>query len=104
MKLKASKWKVAALTLVTLPATIWFAAENPDFPISKFMPALGFLPLYIGAIMELHSQWAAVLEKWRNPESHVKAVPAGNKGFFILCFTFVGLVLFLACVGAMHHT
>jgi hypothetical protein len=48
MKLTASKWKVAALTLVTLPMTIWFFAENPGLPISKFMFVLGFLPLYIG--------------------------------------------------------
>jgi len=104
MKLTASKWKVAALTLVTLPATIWFVAEYPDLYISKFVLALGFLPLYIGAGMELHSQWTAVLEKWRNPESHVAGVPTGNKGFFILGLTLAGLVLFLACVGAMHRT
>ena len=104
MKLTASKWKIAALTIVTLPATIWFVAENPDLPISKFMLVLGFMPLYIGAGMELHSQWAAVLEKWRNPESHVEGVPTGNKGFFVLGLILAGLVLFLAFVGATHRT
>jgi hypothetical protein len=104
MKLTASKWKVAALTLVTLPMTIWFFAENPGLPISKFMFVLGFLPLYIGAGMELQSQWKAVLEKWRNPKSHAEGVPTGNKGFFVLGLTLAGLVLFLACVGAMHRT
>lgn len=54
--------------------------------------------------MELHSQWAAVLEKWRNPEVRAKDVPAGNKVFFILGLTLAGLVLFLACIGAVHRT
>jgi hypothetical protein len=104
MKLAASKWKIAALTLITLPASIWFSTENPDLPISRFMSALGFVPLYIGAAMELHSQWVAVLEKWRNPERHVKAAPVSNKGFYILCLSLVGLVLLIICVGSMLHT
>ena len=104
MKLVASKWKVAALTLVTLPASIWFSAENPGLLISRFMIALGFLPLYIGAAMELRSQWVAMLEKWRNPEHHIKAAPASNKGFYTLCLTLVGLVLLIICFGSMHHT
>jgi hypothetical protein len=54
--------------------------------------------------MELQSQWKAVLEKWRNPKSHAEGVPTGNKGFFVLGLTLAGLVLFLACVGAMHRT
>jgi len=104
MKFAASKWQIAALTLVTLPAAIWFVAENPDFPISKLPLFLGLSPLYIGAGMELCSQWKAVLGKLSNPESHVEGGPTGNKGFIILSVTLVGLVVFLACIGAAHRT
>jgi len=104
MKLTASKWKVAALTLVTLPMAIWLSPENPDLPISKFVDFLGFLPLFIAAAMELQSQWTAVLEKWRNPESHVEKDQKGNKVFYIPCLTLVSLVLLIAFVGSMLHT
>ena len=104
MKLAVSKWKVAALTIVTLPAAIWFVVENPDFPIPKLPLFLGYLPLFIGLGMELHGQWKAVLVKWSNPETHVETGGTGNKSFFILLFTLAALVLFLVCVGASHRT
>jgi hypothetical protein len=102
--LTASKWKIAALTLVTLPATIWFVAENPDLPISKFMLALGFLPLYIGASIELYGQWKALWDNWGNPERRAVGSPTGNKMSVILGLTLLGLVAFLAYVGATHRT
>lgn len=100
----ASKWKIAALTLITLPATIWFVAENPDLPLSKFVLVLGFLPLYIGVSMELYSQWKAVWDNWGNPEPRITGSPTGNKVAVILGLTLLGLVAFLAYVGAVHRT
>jgi hypothetical protein len=104
MKLAVSKWKVAALTLVTFPAAFWFADQYPDFSTSKLLFLLGLSPLIVGLGMELRSQWKTVLHKWGNPESHVEASPKGNKSSVILFFILVCLVLFLAFVGAMHRT
>jgi hypothetical protein len=102
--LTASKRKIAALTLVTLPATIWFVAENPDLPITKFMLVLGFLPLYIGASVELYGQWKAVWDNWGNLEPRAAGSPTGNKIAVILGLTLLALVAFLAYVGATHRT
>jgi len=104
MQSTASKWKIAALTLVTLPLTIWLSPKNPDLPVSKFLYFLGFLPLFIAATMELQREWEAVVHKWRNPESQVKNDQKGNKVFYILCLTLAGLVLLIICVGSMLHT
>jgi hypothetical protein len=104
MKLALSKWKVAALTLVTLPATIWFAAQYPDFSTSKLLFSLGLSPLFVGFGMELRGQWKTTLRKWGNPESQVEESPKGNKSSVILFFILAVVVLFLAVVGALHRT
>ena len=104
MDLAASKWKVAALTLVTLPAAIWYVVDNPDTHILKLAFLLGFSPLFVGAGAELYGQWMAVWDKWGNPEPHVAGSPTGNKIAVILGLTLLGLVVFLAYVGATHRT
>ena len=104
MDLAATKWKVAALTLVTLPVAIWYVTDNPDTHISKFALFLGFSPLFVGAGAELYGQWKAVWDNLGNPEPRVVGSPTGNKIAVILGLILLGLVVFLAYVGATHRT
>jgi hypothetical protein len=104
MDLVTSKCKVAALTLVTLPTAIWYVVDNPDTHISKLAFLLGFSPLFVGAGTELYCQWKAVWDNWGNAKPHVVGSPTGNKIAVILGLTLLGLVVFLAYVGATRRT
>lgn len=104
MDLVASKWKVAALTLVTLPAAIWYVVDNPDTQASKLAFLLGFSPLFVGAGTELYCQWKAVCDNWGNPKPQVMGSPIGNKIAVVLGLTLLGLVIFLTYIGATRRT
>jgi hypothetical protein len=104
MDLAASKWKIAALTLVTLPVAIWYVVANADTHNSKFVFLLGFSPLFVGAGTELYGQWKAVWDNRGNPNSQVVGSPTGNKIAVILGLTLIGLVVFLVYVGAARRT
>lgn len=97
----AAKWKIAALTLVTLPATIGLAATTPTFLLARLVVGLGFVPVFIALGMELRATWKQVSE---HPESYVEGSPAGNKIALGLAVVLAVLLLWLVCSVVRPHT
>jgi hypothetical protein len=97
----SAKWKVAALTLVTLPAAIWLAAITQTFHAPRLLVGLGFVPLFIAIGMELRVTWKQVSE---HPESYVEGSPAGNRIASGLAVVLAGLLLWVVCFVVRQHT
>jgi len=97
----AAKWKVAALTLVTLPAAIWLSATAQASYPPKLVIGLGYVPLFIALGMELRATWKQATE---HPESYVEGSPAGNKIALGLAVVLVGFLLWAVCSMVRQHT
>ena len=88
----AAKWKIAGLTLVTLPAAIWLLSSTPMFHAPRLVIAVAFLPLFIALGMELRATWRQASE---HPESYVEGSPIGNKLAVALAIVLIGLAFWV---------
>ena len=96
----AAKWKLAALTLVAVPAAIWLVPD-PLSHWSKALIAVAFMPLFIALGIELRATWKRATE---HRESYVEGSPTGNKLAVALAVVLIGLVLWAAYSVVHQHT
>lgn len=97
----ATKWKIAALTLVTLPTAIWLAATAQMFHAPRLTIGLGLAPLFIALGTELRATWKHISE---HPESYVEGSPVGNRIASGLAVVLAGLLLWVVCSMVHQHT
>lgn len=95
----AAKWRLAALTLVAVPAAIWLVPD-PLSRWSKALIAVAFMPLFIAVGIELRATWKRATE---HPESYVEVSPTGNKLAIALAVVLIGLVLWAAYSVVHQH-
>ena len=93
------KWAIAALALVTWPASFWLVTKYPFTWISKIWIFLGAAPLLLAGAIELRGQWRIMSER---PEEYVEGSPIGNKLAVVLGLVFLGCV-FLFFYYAFFH-
>jgi|SRR5271163_914015 len=90
------QWKIAALTLVTLPLAIW-VSTSIDSNSNAFTAIIGIgcLPLIIGVVFDVRERRRLMRQ---DPNSYQEGSPIGNKIALVL-----GLVLLaLACVAMLR--
>ena len=86
------QWRIAALTLVTLPLAIWvsISIHGSSNALAAFV-GIGCLPLAIGVVFDLRERRRQIRQ---DPNSYQEGSPIGNKIALVL-----GLVLLaLACM------
>ena len=97
----AANWKIAGLTLVTLPVAIWLLASTPMVHTPKLVIAAAFLPLFIALGMELRARWRQASE---HPESYIEGSPTGNRFAVALAIVLIGLALWVVYSVVRQHT
>jgi hypothetical protein len=97
----AVKWKIAALTLVTLPAATWLVVATPMSHAPWLAISMGFVPLFIALGIELRVTWKQASE---HPESYVEGSPAGNRLAAALAVVLLSLLLWAVCSVVRQHT
>jgi hypothetical protein len=90
--MEATKWKIAALTLVTWPAAFWYLLQGPNTSSSSIVISLASLPLFVAIGIEMYSHWRLLKEQ---PELYVEGSPVGNMIAKVLGFILLGLLLAL---------
>jgi hypothetical protein len=90
------QWKIAALTLVTLPLAIWISTSiNGNFDAFTSIIVIGCLPLAIGVVFDLRERRRQMRQ---DPNSYEEGSPVGNKIALV-----IGLVLLaLACMAMLR--
>jgi hypothetical protein len=85
------KWKVAALTLITWPAAIWFVAQDPRSRPLGLWITIGSIPLFTAILMELRAHWDRLS---KDPAYVDKGSPVGNRIAVVLAAVIICLLLF----------
>lgn len=85
------KWKVAALTLITLPVAMWFVFQHPESRPPGLWITIGSVPLFTAVFMELRAQWDLLS---KDPNYVDKGSPVGNRIAVALAAVIICLVLF----------
>lgn len=96
--IRITKWKVASLTLLTFPLTIWFADRTDDDVVRRLLIDLSFMPLIVACSMELYAKAMS-----RKPDPYGGVSAAGNKIAGILAVVLFCTVLFIYLYRAATH-
>jgi hypothetical protein len=85
------KWRLTAGALITLPAAFWYLGNHPRSN-AKLVIAVAFIPIFIGAFIELRDQWRVAGE---TPDQLKEGSPVGNAIAWVLAVPLALLLLYV---------